>query len=258
MALLTLLTDFGLADYYVAAVKGTVLRLAPHSELVDVSHLVPPGDLAAAAFLLAAAAPAFAAGTVHYAVVDPGVGSPRRILAAHTAAGHWAVAPDNGLLTPLLAGARLWSVVREDIFLAGEGQIFHGRDRFAPVAAWLLRGEPAEALGPEIHDPVRLAAAVPERAPDHLAGTVVHIDRFGNLITDIPSAWLPDPAPPLRAEVGAHATSHTATHYEAIPPRAAALLPGSLGTLELAAAGDDLARRWSVTRGTPVLVRWTG
>src|SRR3954451_19073014 len=104
MQLLTLLTDFGLDDYYVAAVKGMVLRLAPGTTLVDVSHEVPPGDVETAAFLLAAAASSFPDGTVHLAVVDPGVGSGRRMLAVHAAAAFF-VAPDNGLLTPFLDDA---------------------------------------------------------------------------------------------------------------------------------------------------------
>src|SRR5689334_12631374 len=156
MPILTLLTDFGTADYYVAAVKGTVLRLAPGTTLVDVSHQVPPGDVETAAFLLAAAAPAFPQGTVHLAVVDPGVGSDRRILVVRTASAFF-VAPDNGLLTPVLGGAvAVRAVERSDLFLPSPGQTFHGRDRFAPVAAWLLRGgddcDVAE-LGPETRDP---------------------------------------------------------------------------------------------------------
>ncbi|HEY4575340.1 MAG TPA: SAM-dependent chlorinase/fluorinase, partial [Thermoanaerobaculia bacterium] len=145
--LLTLLTDFGTADYYVAAVKGTVLRLAPRTTLVDVSHEVPPGDVETASFLLRAAAPSFPDRTVHLAVVDPGVGSGRRILAVRAGTGIF-VAPDNGLLTPFLDGAEIRSVEREDLFLSGPGQTFHGRDRFAPVAAWLVRGEGLARLGP--------------------------------------------------------------------------------------------------------------
>jgi S-adenosylmethionine hydrolase len=289
--LLTLLTDFGTRDYYVAAVKGTVLRLAPGTQVVDISHELPPGDIAEAAFLLAAAAPAFPAGTVHLAVVDPGVGSQRRILAVETAAARF-LAPDNGLLTPLLPGARVVSVERQDLFLQGAAATFHGRDRFAPLAAFLLGGGAAADLGPEIADPILLERLEPRREPGLLAGVVVHIDRFGNLVTDIPAEWLPaavaaaegrqsttahPPAPrtpqtfpvpahrtannaaietQVVARVGSHTAVHLAGHYHEIPRHEVALLMGSLGTLELAMRGEDLSRRWGVTTGAAVQVRW--
>ena len=203
-SILTLLTDFGTADYYVAAVKGTLLRLAPGTTLVDVSHEVPPGDVEAAAFLLAAAASSFPDDTVHLAVVDPGVGSARRMLAVRAASAFF-VAPDNGLLTPFLDGAiAIRAVERAELFLPSPGQTFHGRDRFAPVAAWLLRGERFEDLGPEIGDPVRLPAPLPQRDTGRITGRVVHVDRYGNLITDIPAALAPPG--PCRAEAGGHAT----------------------------------------------------
>ncbi len=254
--LLTLLTDFGLDDYYVAAVKGTVLRLAPGTQVVDVSHQVAPGDVAAAAFLLAAAAPAFPTGTVHLAVVDPGVGSRRRILVAESAAG-LLVAPDNGLLTPLLEGARVRAVERNDLFLQGPGATFHGRDRFAPIAAFLLRGGPPADLGPQIEDPVQLQRQPPARQPGLLSGRVEHIDRFGNLVTDIPAGWLPRPVPRLLARVGSHTAAQFVDHYEQIPRYGVAVLIGSLGTLELAMNGEDLARRWGVVSGAAVQVRWS-
>lgn len=254
MPILTLLTDFGLADYYVAAVKGTVLRLAPGTALVDISHEVPPGDVETASFLLAAAAPAFPDGTVHLAVVDPGVGSARRMLAVRTSRA-WFVAPDNGLLTPLLDGAEtVRSIERSDLFLAGPGQTFHGRDRFAPAAAWLLRGGRGEELGPEVSDAARLSAPPPCREPGRIEGRVIHVDRYGNLVTDIPAAWLP--AGPCRAEVGGFSTARRATHYAGIPPGEAALLAGSLGTVELSMNGEDLARRWRVARGAAVRITW--
>lgn len=254
MPLLTLLTDFGTADYYVAAVKGTVLRLAPGTELVDVSHQVPAGDIETAAFLLAAAAPAFPPGTVHLAVVDPGVGSDRRILVVCTP-GAWFVAPDNGLLTPVLDDrVSIRSVERSDLFLATPGQTFHGRDRFAPVAAWLLRGGPEAELGPEIADPKRLPSHPPEQAPGRLKGRVVHVDRYGNLITNIPAGWLP--AAPCSAEVGGRAIRRRVSHYAEIPAGEAALLAGSLGTVELSLNGDDLARRWGIGRGIGVEILW--
>ena len=260
MKLLTLLTDFGTADYYVAAVKGTILRLAPGTTLVDIGHEVPPGDVETAAFLLGAAAPSFPAGTVHLAVVDPGVGSSRRILAVRTMTAHF-VAPDNGLLTPVLEGAvAVHSVERSDLFLPGPGQTFHGRDRFAPVAAWLLNGGSEADLGPEIGDPRRLTAPPPRREPGRLSGRVVHVDRYGNLVTDIPATWLP--AGPCRAEVtggnaGGQIASLRVGHYAEIPAGEAAILTGSLGTVELSLNGDDLARRWGVARGAAVTVVWS-
>jgi hypothetical protein len=254
MPTLTLLTDFGTSDYYVAAVKGTVLRLAPGTQIVDISHEVPSGDIAAGAFLLSAAVPWFPEGTVHLAVVDPGVGSRRRILVARTN-NAWLVLPDNGLLT-LVRGTvqSIRSVERTDVFLPGPGQTFHGRDRFAPVAAWLLRGKPMDELGPEIEDPVLLPLEPPRREPGALSGQVVHVDRYGNLITDIPAGWLPEG--PCRAEVAGRSVTRRAGHYAEIPEGEAAMIPGSLGTVELSLKGDDLARRWIVERGAAVRITW--
>src|SRR6185295_17640928 len=263
MPLLTLLTDFGTTDYYVAAVKGTVLRRAPGTVLVDVAHDVAPGDLAAGAFLLAASVPWQPAGAVHLAVVDPGVGSRRRILAARLAKPEaWVVVPDNGLLTHLLEGGLtgdvavggVWSVTRGDLFLPGPGSTFHGRDRFAPVAAHLLNGGAAEEIGEAIADPVRLPGEPRLLGSGRLVGSVLHIDRFGNVVTDLPTAWLPDG--PCLAAVAGKATSVRASHYRELPTGEPGLLPGSLGTLELALGNGDLARFWQVERGARVAIRW--
>jgi len=266
MALLTLLTDFGLADWYVAAVKGVVLGLAPGAQIVDISHEVPPGDVLSAAFLLAAAAPAFPPGTVHLAVVDPGVGSARRIVVVETADALF-LAPDNGLLTPILTAAGR-AVVRAadrlDLYRpAPEGgdRTFHGRDRFAPLAAALLRGEPAAALGPEVFNPVLLPGEPPRRQGNLLLGRVVHVDRFGNLVTDIPAPWLPDvPAVPFRATVAGGASrpiTRRVTHYRELPAGEPGILAGSLGTLEISFDGADLAKLWQVERGAPVRIALT-
>jgi len=263
MPILTLLTDFGTADYYVAAVKGTVLRLAPGTTVVDISHQVPPGDVESTAFLLAAAAPSFPDGSVHLAVVDPGVGSGRRILAARTTAALF-LAPDNGLLGPVLdAALEVRAVERSDLFLPAPGATFHGRDRFAPVAAWLLRGGALSELGPAVSDPVRLpGVSPPRRSPGGIRGRVAHVDRYGNLVTDLPAAWLPSgfaaalSTGKCHAQVGDLAVTRLVTHYAEIPPGEAAILVGSLGTLELSMNGEDLARRWSVARGARVDLGW--
>jgi hypothetical protein len=251
MAVLTLLTDYGLADYYVAAVKGTVLRLAPAAVLVDVSHEVAFGDIEGAAFLLAAVAPAFPAGTVHLVVVDPGVGSERRMLVAKTRTAFF-VAPDNGLLTAVLAEAEVRSAERPDLYLDSPSRTFDGRDRFAPLAAALLRGEDFTTLGPVITDAVRLDWTMPRREGDTSYGTVRHVDRFGSLVTDIPSSWLP--AGRLHAAVGSRAANARANTYAAMRDGEPTLVPGSMGTVELSLRGESLAALWRLGRGTAVRV----
>ncbi|HEV8631017.1 MAG TPA: SAM-dependent chlorinase/fluorinase [Thermoanaerobaculia bacterium] len=259
--ILTLTTDFGLADYYVGAVKGTVLRLAPETQLVDLSHEVAPGDVEGAADLLAGAAPSFPPGTVHLAVVDPGVGSARRLLVVATG-GQQFVAPDNGLLTPqLAAGGMAWAVSRRDLFLDAPGATFHGRDRFAPIAAALLRGERPHTLGGVVSDPVRLAIPPPRRERDGdgwvLHGRVARIDHFGNLVTDLPGDWVVAVtlgAMP-RVHVGAHEVGRWATHYAELPAGEPAALVGSLGTVELSLRDESLAARWGTRRGESVTVR---
>ena len=264
-----MLTDFGLADYYVGAVKGTVLRLAPETQLVDLSHEVPPGDVEGAADLLAAAAPTFPAGTVHLAVVDPGVGSARRLLVVEWG-GHKFVAPDNGLLTPQLrAGGEAWSVTRRDLFLdvAGGGVTFHGRDRFAPIAAALLRGERPGELGESIDAAVRLPIPEPRRESEEgeivLYGRVARVDRFGNVITDLPAAWLEGAedgsAVTVRFDQGeagglGPVRLRRVRFYDELLAREPGVLTGSLGTLELSLRGESLAARWAIRRGAAVRV----
>lgn len=255
MAVLTLLTDFGTADYYVAAVKGVILQEAPDATLVDISHEVPPGDVATAAYVLGAAAPWFPQGTVHLAVVDPGVGSDRRLLAADVGSARF-VAPDNGLLTPFFGpGTTVRSITRTELFRQNPGATFHGRDRCAPIAAWLARGGDFASLGPEVPDPVRLEQPELRRQADRISGKVVHIDRFGNLITDIPADWLPEG--PCRARLGSHSTALRVRWYQEIPEGETAMLRGSTGTLELAARGQPLASRWTTQRGDAVVVTWS-
>jgi hypothetical protein len=248
----TLLTDFGTADYYLAAVKGVLLSRAPGSALVDITHDVQPGDIEAGAFLLDAAVRSFPPACVHLVIVDPGVGSGRRILAV-LRAGSWFVAPDNGVLGSALEGGVIHSVEAGRIFLPAQGNTFHGRDRFAPVAAHLAGGGLLDELGPRIEDAVRLDLPRPRLAAAAARGRVAHVDRFGNLVTDLPVDWMRDR---VVAAVGlaGRRVRLAARHYAEIPAGEPAWLAGSLGTVELSLRGESLARCWGIERGEPVEV----
>jgi S-adenosylmethionine hydrolase len=255
MKVITLLTDFGTADYFVGAVKGVLSRLAPACPLVDISHEIPPGDVAWGAHVLGAAAPEFAPGTLHLAVVDPGVGSGRRILVARSVDQLY-IAPDNGLLTKILGReSAVWSVEREDLFLAGPSQTFHARDRFAPVAAFLARGGSPGDLGPPVADPFRLPIQEAERSGQTATGEVIHVDRFGNLVTNLPSHWLPERRK-FRLILGETTVLETqAQCYTDLPVGLPGIVPGSLGTLEVSIAGDSAGRSLRITRGARVELR---
>ncbi|MGC8779335.1 MAG: SAM hydrolase/SAM-dependent halogenase family protein, partial [Anaerolineae bacterium] len=190
--IITLTTDFGLRDGYVGAMKGVILSLAPHVRIVDLTHEIEPQNIRQATFVLAQAAPYFPAETIHVAVVDPGVGTARRPLLVTTPRARY-VGPDNGIFTAALGeeGARAWVLDRPAYWLPRPSRTFHGRDLFAPIAAHLANGVPPEQLGRPIDDPVRLAWPQPARHADgHLSGAIIHVDRFGNLISNIPAAWL--------------------------------------------------------------------
>lgn len=183
--IVTLLTDFGLADSYVAEMKAAILSEGTDIRLVDISHLVPPGDIRAAQYLIRRSWPRFPVGTVHVVVVDPGVGSGRRAVAVRYQ-GHFFVGPDNGVFTPVLDGAEVVElrIPRE------ASPTFHGRDVFAPAAARLAEGEPFQVLGPAAPAPVRVPMPEPRRRAGEVGGEVIYVDRFGTLISNIPGAWL--------------------------------------------------------------------
>lgn len=250
MAILTLLTDFGTRDYYVAAVKGVILSAAPATTIIDISHEVAPGDIAEAGFLLVATAPSFPPGTLHLAVVDPGVGSERRLLLVETADARF-IAPDNGLLTPWLDRGTTRAIERPDLYREAPGATFHGRDRLAPVAGALLGGEEPDRLGKEIADAVRLRSEPARRDGPVIQGSVIHVDRFGNLVTDIPAAWLMAGGTPrlLELEVSGRRAARWVSHYEELTEDEVGALAGSLGTVELSLRGRSLAERWETQRG---------
>ncbi len=244
MAIVTLLTDFGDADTYVGQMRGAILRRCPSATLVDLTHAVPPQDVFGGAFLLWTAVSAFPAATVHLAVVDPGVGSPRRAIATGTRAGHTLVGPDNGLLWPAvqrLGGARQTVSLR---LPPGASSTFHGRDLFAPAAAALACGTPITRLGAPIDDPVTLDLPLAHDT----RGEVLHVDAYGNLITNFLSDALPRS---LIATVNGHPARRVA-YYAEVEPGALLAIAGSSGLLEISVRDGSAAHATGAHRGTPI------
>jgi S-adenosylmethionine hydrolase len=247
---ITLLTDFGLADTYVGQVKGAIFSVSPGAHVVDLTHAVGPQDVVGGAFLLWSAVAAFPAGSVHVAVVDPGVGSARRGVAVRCGRGDTFVGPDNGLLIPAvehLGGlAHAVELTQRGYWRPTPSTTFHGRDIFGPVGAHIARGVALEALGPELDPRELVRLSLPE--PNGLEGEVLHVDTYGNLISNLPAHRLP-----------AHYVVHVgglvvqpARNYADVPPGALLALVGSAGLLEISARDASAATRLGARRGTRI------
>jgi hypothetical protein len=256
MAVITLTSDFGWQDGYVAAMKGVILSICPAAVLVDVAHDVPPQDVRHAGFVLHTAAQTFPPGTVHLAVVDPGVGTERRAVAVQTERAVF-VAPDNGLLSLALAGAGDFKAVHisnPSYHRRPVSTTFHGRDIFAPAAAYLANGVPLGAFGPEVRDLVRFAVPGPVAAEKGgITGEAIHIDRFGNVITNVRvehGQW--DRFAGLK--VGRRKVDRMCNAYGEAAPGELIVLIGSSGYLEVAQRDGNAARRLGAEPGTAVRI----
>jgi S-adenosylmethionine hydrolase len=243
---ITLLTDFGTADGYVAELKGVLVSRAPHVPVVDLSHDVPPQDIAAARLAVARYWRRFPQGTVHLVVVDPGVGTGRAAIAVESD-GRFLVGPDNGVLSPALftLDARVVALSVD----AHASPTFHGRDVFAPVAAELAMGAPLESIGESYSGAVRLRTPQPQRQADgSLHGEVLTIDRFGNAITNLAvrEAGV--------IEVAGRRAPMVRTYGDAEAGALVALV-GSNGFVELAIREGSAAVALGLTRGAPVVLR---
>jgi S-adenosylmethionine hydrolase len=254
VTVVTLTTDFGLRDPYVAEMKGVMLGLVPDLRLVDITHDVESHDVVGAALVLEAAVPFFPPGTLHLAVVDPGVGTARRGLVVVTATGTF-VAPDNGLLTPILGRGswRAFELTEPALRLPRVSRTFHGRDVFAPAAAHLARGVAPERFGRAVDDPVLVPWPEVRTVGGAVAGVVLHVDRFGNLITSIAAETVD--------ALGAGASVHIAGRhlplvgtYADLPRGAAGGLVGSRNRLEVAVREGSAAAVLKARRGTPVAI----
>ena len=185
--IVTLTTDFGLSDPYVAMMKGVILSINPEAKVVDLSHQVRAGSIIQAAGFICETFPFYPKGTVHVAVVDPGVGSERRPMGVE-AGGHFFVGPDNGVFWPLIEnykGSKMVHLTESGYFLPPISDTFHGREVFAPVAAHLSQGVSLKRMGPKLSNPVQLHFPKPLKKAEKLYGQITRVDNFGNLITNI-------------------------------------------------------------------------
>jgi S-adenosylmethionine hydrolase len=250
MPLVTLLSDFGTADSYVAEMKGVILTAVPAATLVDITHAVPPGDIRSGAYLLRRTWHRFPPGTIHLAVVDPGVGTVRAAIALR-AGGHSFVGPDNGLFSPVLRDME--TEIVSLVTPAGASPTFHGRDIFAPAAAALALGKSLASLGePFVGLPHRLAYTEPHYEGKSIVGEIIYVDRFGTLVTNL----TPDLVPPYASiEVEGLDLGMLRRTFGDVPTGGLLAYVGSGGEVEVAVRDGSAARRLGLGVGGRIRAR---
>ncbi len=268
-AIITLTTDFGLRDEYVGVMKGVILGRCPEATLVDLSHNIDKQDLKQAAYIIHSAVPYFPAATVHIIVVDPWVGSNRRILLVRSD-GQFFLAPDNGILSLILDQGReieCFEVDCPDLYLNPVSNTFHGRDIFAPVAAALASGRAPEDLGRRLKTACVERLNLPQIEVDHeqksICGEVVRVDHFGNLVTNIHRQAVTDlvgesQVPGLEVEIRGQRIVRVEDCYSAVPLKSLLATFGSRGYLEVALNQGNAAEQLDAGCGTRVRVRLEG
>ena len=258
MAVIALLTDFGLRDHYVGTMKGVILGICPQASLVDISHELPAHDVRAGALELAASYRYFPDGTVFLVVVDPGVGTARRAIAAE--AGRYSfVAPDNGVLSAVFSEVAPQRIVQitNPRYARGEvSRTFEGRDRFAPAAAWLAAGIDLGELGLPVASVTPLDLPTPSREAGAVVGEVVRVDRFGNLVTNIDRGLVDalGARGRIAVSVGGRQVPRIVATYAEVGAGELCALFGSSGHLEVAANGSSAASQLALAAGAPVRV----
>lgn len=259
MRIVTLITDFGLRDGFVGVMKGVILGRAPQCRVVDLSHEIEPGDIQSAAFVLYNAHRWFPVGTIHVAVVDPGVGGSRSALAIRTDRA-WFIGPDNGVLSWAVRDQAVRSarqITNPRLFLRPVSQTFHGRDVFAPVAAHLARGGRADQIGPEVQSWKQIPWPVPDRVAGGWRGEILYLDRFGNALTNILTGdFQPEDGAPWAFVVPGRKRARfpVGRFYAGVGSGEPIAVPGSSGFWELAVNGGSAAQRFGLKPGDPVEV----
>src|SRR5579883_743868 len=247
--IITLTTDFGLSDPIVGIMKGVILGIAPEAQIVDISHEIRSYDIIEGAFLIESTYKYFPDGTVHVVVVDPGVGSARRPIAA-ASHGHLFVAPDNGVLSGVL-DSEVYHITNRSLFLNSVSQTFHGRDIFSPVAAHLVKGTPIDSVGQRILDFIKKPLPKPRQQGDKLVGTVLRIDKFGNIITNLRRKNL---AEDFMIDVAGLQITRLYTNFSEADPGEFFAIEGSTGFIELALNQGSAADKLKVVRGAEIEV----
>jgi len=260
--MITLLTDFGTADYFVPAVKGVILSINPQAQIIDLTHQIPAQDVVTGAFTLGACYRDFPAGTIHLAVVDPGVGSSRRAIVVQ-AGSQFFIGPDNGIFSYVFAREeqlRVFQIEREDLFRRPVSPTFHGRDVFAPIAAHVSKGLSPENVGREIADFVRLeipGLSVNESGLQ-ITGSVIHVDHFGNCITNLTARELPPDQPDqsaIKLRFAGQQITQIGSHFaQAAKQSNLFAYLGSAGYWEIALWCDSAAEKFAVSRGAKVIL----
>jgi S-adenosylmethionine hydrolase len=255
--MITLTSDFGLKDPYVAEMKGVILTINPKATLIDITHDIEKFNIRMAAFMLASVAPYFPEGTVHLAVVDPGVGTQRRAILIQTEKGFF-VGPDNGIL--ILAAQsqgieHVYQLANPKFMLPKIFSTFHGRDIFAPAAAHLEKGVQPIEFGPEINDPIKPEFARVKRGNDSLIGEVMHIDGFGNIITNINEKIVQNYAKKVNVELPSISLKLTfGKAYAQAKPKEPIVLIGSHGFMEIALNQGSAAEKFHAKAGDKIAV----
>lgn len=258
--LITLLTDFRADSGYPAQMKGVMLRICPDARFVDISHAVPPFQIMLGQLLLRDVAPCFGPGTIHLAVVDPGVGSSRRpivVVGGDRAPGQLFVGPDNGLLWPFIPGGRVYELAEPAFRRNHVSSTFHGRDIFAPAAAHLAMGVAPERFGPEVHDPVKLVCPRARREGGAVVGEILYIDPFGNLITSLDVEDLPESSRmEVKVSVAGRTIAGVRGSYSDVAEGELVALFNSAGRLEVGIREGSAARELGLDdpKGMPVVV----
>lgn len=254
--IITLTTDFGYQDYYVSAMKAAILNINPDARLLDVSHSIPAQDIMAGAWVVKNAAFMFPEGSIHLAVVDPGVGTTRKPIVVEID-GHYFVGPDNGLFS-LVASERSYQaheLSNKNYMADSISKTFHGRDIFAPAAGHLSNGLPPETFGPPLSEMLRYRWATPIHDAEGIQGWVMHIDGYGNLITNIPAALIEEyEYKTLKVYAGTTIMHNIYAAYGDVPTGDAVSLIGSSGMLEISVNQGRAEELLNVQKGAPVSV----